>query len=938
MQRIEGQSEVLYRIGMTDKMLGVRVDVLKDAVPVLPAASSQAAPSSAAAHMASPLAVSSQPDSSSAAQAVSSAPLSSASSPTFGILEKGLPMPSPSGAYVVEVVDADTIRPLAYLDPYGRAFTMSEPSQMPPAHDPDLSFVKYTEQSVRGEETGCVETHAQGVEKEVAQFRFARGRYTLFDSWYDFGPHASNLVYKEAMARAYLAFVHRPSLGAPAVPERGLLALRGRLNSEKPLTSLRALVADVQAAEIDPVICPPALMRCLARWLLEAGLHDLDKLGDDALRLVRTARYANTYYLALDEPDTGIAPRTIWALEAAINRFLLVYEAFGDNAAAATDMDCARWDAYLIETVALQRPLLGQLADAPSGAPLGEWEVRCALGAAIERLRLPVRIEVTFRVDVAAGAVGLDMTVPDGSLMPIWVWQDAPLPASPTGGWVQATAEAREQQARRYALHLGLVLVSVAFEASEAIRRVDVVARPLGEAEEKEGEFPVELSPSAYVQAAFDRGAYERYGHFEDARAGDPLPVYQACGAFFDVTDADAFGYVNSLASATLRRELPETCEDPLLEPASTFFGVDDSWGMRINFDAAHRRMAEGLADRIVKAESASDAIRIVRNAQDEASMMMDERAVSSCTRLMAALAEGSLDSGDQNAVVGCFLGEDRCLVALGRARTLAQKDPAEAVRVLIDAVAEAAALDGFVDGATTVYRTFDSYASRVLYNRARAGLSSVPARATEDAGKSVELASDSFYLCHLEIVNLLEHSFERIDEALRFGHRALEIAPTSAAGYSRLGRAYMLVGDMENAAGVLQDGLRIATQPNEIAVAYYQLAYVLWKAGRAQDGAACYLKSISISPVMAVQATAELQELVEETGATIVAREDIDEELEKADLVVSPTAEVLDVLGEGAARATDAGLFPVARNLLAIRLRYRPDDALVNVLRSLEE
>lgn len=147
-----------------------------------------------------------------------------------------------------------------------------------------------------------------------------------------------------------------------------------------------------------------------------------------------------------------------------------------------------------------------------------------------------------------------------------------------------------------------------------------------------------------------------------------------------------------------------------------------------------------------------------------------------------------------------------------------------------------------------------------------------------------------------------------------------------------------MLVGDMENAAGVLQDGLRIATQPNEIAVAYYQLAYVLWKAGRAQDGAACYLKSISISPVMAVQATAELQELVEETGATIVAREDIDEELEKADLVVSPTAEVLDVLGEGAARATDAGLFPVARNLLAIRLRYRPDDALVNVLRSLEE
>ena len=34
---------------------------------------------------------------------------------------------------------------------------------------------------------------------------------------------------------------------------------------------------------------------------------------------------------------------------------------------------------------------------------------------------------------------------------------------------------------------------------------------------------------------------------------------------------------------------------------------------------------------------------------------------------------------------------------------------------------------------------------------------------------------------------------------------------------------------------------------------------------------------------------------------------------------------------------ATDANVFSVARSLLSLRLHYRPDDALVNVLRSLE-
>ena len=151
-------------------------------------------------------------------------------------------------------------------------------------------------------------------------------------------------------------------------------------------------------------------------------------------------------------------------------------------------------------------------------------------------------------------------------------------------------------------------------------------------------------------------------------------------------------------------------------------------------------------------------------------------------------------------------------------------------------------------------------------------------------------------------------------------------------------GRAVMLVGVMENASSVLQEGLLVAGQPSDSAMAYYQLAYVLWKAGRPQAGAVCYVKSLMTSSSMALQATAELQELVEETGVPLPAREAVDEELAAHAVPVAPTTEVIEALGSAAAAATDAGLFPVARNLLALRLRYRPDDALVNVLRSLGE
>lgn len=941
-----GEKDGVYTLTATASLLGAARRELPDAVP--PLASATPAPAHAPAFAPEP-------------------------APVYGWITGACAAPNKGDHYIVKFLGKREFIILAYVDRFGRVFAQNFASVSPPAREPDLSFAFFADQDVPGVERGCVQVRTpEGDTREVARYTCAHGRYTLEDSWYDFGPYGTDLSYDDALARAFLAFVYRPKMaGGAEIPTRGLEFVHERLSADWLLPGLRAIIDDVRYAENDPVVHAPALARSLARWLSDAGLDKLKApaVPDDALRLVRTVRYANTYYVARESEAANVPRRTVWALESALNRFLLMEEAFGDRASLATDIDCARWEAYLLESAGTQPLPETNILGVPGGAEGGEWEVRCRLGAVLERLRLPVRVEAQMRANVAEGVIAFDMTVPDAALMSAWRWVDAP-----QQGWVPVGEAERDAQARRYAARVGLLLGSAAFEASPQIQRVDVAARPLGAAAahagsgaagdrkidvKRGGEFPEDAHEAAFFLVTLTREAFETSGQFRAAPQADPLAVLAQCGAVWDLPAADPFALINALPTTTLRRELPEAQDASLPPEAQEALGATRAADVRIVADAYRRRIGEGLADRIACAASATEAIRVVREEQDAAEQRGDDLTASACTRLMAALAEGSLDTEDQNAVVVCFLGEDRCLTALGRARTLAQRDPQEAVAVLMDAVAEAAALDGYVDGATTVFRSFDSYASRVLYNQALraadgeevaqaqaparsadSSASAVPTlaeRARTDAGRRVQLVPDSFYLCHLEIVSLLERSFEQVDDALRYGHRAIELAPATAAGYRQLGRAYMLVGDMDNASAVLKECLRIATQVNDVSVAYYQLAYALWKAGEPRTGAACYLKSVMTAPVVALQAMAELKELVAETSIEALEREEVDGILCEANIPLSPTDEVLDTLDAAAAAATDAGLFSVARNLLAQRLNHRSDDALVNVLRSLE-
>ena len=72
---------------------------------------------------------------------------------------------------------------------------------------------------------------------------------------------------------------------------------------------------------------------------------------------------------------------------------------------------------------------------------------------------------------------------------------------------------------------------------------------------------------------------------------------------------------------------MPEVVDGALADDMRVQLGAERCKDMRITFHAARRRMAEGLADEIVRASSTADAIRLVRAAQEEAAQAAQELA-----------------------------------------------------------------------------------------------------------------------------------------------------------------------------------------------------------------------------------------------------------------------------------------------------------------------
>ena len=934
-------------------------------------------------------------------------PLPDGPAPTssFGWIRDSSITPSSGDIYLVEFIAENKFRIWGYVDCYGRAFVTDRPLFAPPARDPDILFSRpwdgkspsdfgtlvlpnskfKRDQEIRG----TVQLRDKRGVRQVACFSLKNGRYSLFDSWCDFGSHSDNLTYHEALARCFFAFTFRPLLGGARVPARGLGEIMESLDSETPFEDLLGALHDIRSAALDPAMQPPSLALLLASWLYDANAMGVlagaqsDGLNAPSLRFVRTRRYSDTYFLGRGEGGDGIPEATIWAIESAINRFVLIARKLEEGAdpgcCSASDQDiseidaCGAIDTQLFEAVAVQAPCAAHPADENAAAPnrAGEWDVRRSIGESIERFQLPVRFMVEYRVDVRCGKVAFEVVVPPAQLMPQRVY------SSQAGSWVDQSDAERARMALRYAEHVGMMLAAAAFHAGCAIDEVAVCARELeaaGEGEPEGGETAdtsngegagfggegdefdggsVIVEPGGNGSGSGDAVAGSRDAHplyqvkftrstcegarFQEALKDDPEALFEECGARFGADAADfSLDDAVDAEAKRIRGELPEVGSLAFGPREAKAFGAESLRDLRIHSDAQLRHAGERLADAIARATSTTEAIRLAQTEQNAAD---DPRIFAACTRLMTDLLEGNVDAHDQNALVSCFMGEDPYLNALRQARAVAQADPHRAASILREAIRQAEESKRFADNSEAVHRMFDTYASRIIYNRERQG--SAPWRSGlafphPDEGKRVELLPSSLAMCYLESVRLLEESFNHAEEAVQFGLRCIQVAPTYTPAYRQTARAYMLMGDVSTSSRTLRRCLEIATQPDEIALAYYQLAYVEWKAGKPALGVACYMKSMMTAPIYLAQCTIEMHRLMAETGQGPIDREAVDAILTGEGVPIAPLDSLLDALDDAMRTAIDDNIFQVGQPLLALRLFYRPDDALVNVHKSL--
>ncbi|MCI8366195.1 MAG: tetratricopeptide repeat protein [Eggerthellaceae bacterium] len=838
----------------------------------------------------------------------------------FGWVSGGLPAPFREDAYVVEFSDETEVAVLAYIDRFGRAFSCLEPSVAPPARIPDLTMVRLGDLSSNFEERGCfMMAQPSGESRTVARYRKVNGRYEIYDSWFDFSGRNSDLSYIEAMARVYLACVFRPALTGVPIPDAGLSAVDDLLAAPNVVAGLRALMVLLDRLKRDGACRPPAVVECLDTWLTQAGfteeasyrwLAETAREEGGPLRLVRLDRTSNLFFLARRREDSPVDAHTVWALESALNRYLLLKQKLGDKASCATMAEVAHWDEYIREHVATQAPHASHPLDEGLEEPSGEWDVRVSHAHGLELLRVPFRFEAAFHVDVAQPGVAAWMVMgPDESLMPQEAFDEE------ANQWRPLSAEERQKMACTYNRHLAIALAAISFNATTVIQSVMVSVRPFSEVSA--------LTSALLCQVTFDRAHFVEKRAYRVAAAGDPAPFLQQAGECIlcGVPTAAPFSCITERPSYSFRLEAPELASGPISHDHQGVLGARDVSQLRISYDAEMVRVAESLAEQLRDTESASAAVAIVRQMQwDTGSPLV----YKGCTRLMTALTAGDLEPTNSQEVRRAFIGESELAKALTRAQTMAQSDPDAAADLLIATVKEEEAHHRWHDSSEVVYRLFDSYSARILFNR------------DHSDGRTVELVPPTLLMSLLEVVNLLDESFQRFDEAVAFAERCLLMAPTSPYAHCRCARAYVLSGDLETAERLLLQALECALVPEEIALAYYQLGYVEWKLGRVARAEACYGKSLALSPTYAMQISAEMQKLVAETGASMLQRDQVDDVLVTSGLPLAPSAGRLEQLREEVRAAVDEGVFAVARPLLGLYLHYRPDDELTDVLQSL--
>ncbi len=903
---------------------------------------------------------------------------------------------------------------------YENARLNTEPIVSDEADIPEYALSDSSAPDAETARNGCIEVAVSRTKtSRLAEYVESPSQtFAIVGARVNFGIEPAGLSLAVACAVAFLSLWLFPRHEGISLASVNVKDVLGHLRSSDLFDTIDTFIDDAIQSQAHPLLIPPGLITYTAYDLRAAGLEHLNVSdvaavsahgpsilgnlgagnlfsalrsalessgiqglmvlggdeggglplpGEPVIRLIRTVSYANTFYVLFDPAQvTPEGAQKLLEAESILNRFLLMIEELDRIGAVQT----ATWgqvmelDAWLIDRI-------GELAfaylddtvtreDAPMTGS-DQLDLRMMFARGCERLRLPYRLEYSFRFDEKIGELVVDVECPTADIMPrlVWVSRD---PAGAAGeapaldedidisttAWRRRSPAECAAMASRYAMHLSVVIAAVAFWAGSEITQVivncwhgrddagssnetDVYAAPL--TREAQAQDPLYIATARFDRATFTESLASAAQR--EAFEADPFAFI---GAFQHTYSLDAAG---GLGSVKPLRSL----DDPLLHPADahlkpeldtrplTEHGMDILRVRRICDLGIYENAQRGdAADEVVMAlklegkEAAIDALHDVHDRTENRLMR------EACLRAEDGIASGMYTDGSDKALHEALTDIYGLQSGLRSAYRLLQTDVASASKAVEDMLTSADEQRWFADSPTRRYRYFDSYAARVIYEL----------RCPEsNDGRELRLCSDEYYLCHYRMAALLSDSLDHAEDAIAHAQRCVQLAPSVASSYLRLARCYFCVFDYMSEIDTLKAMLRVAWSPTDIGMALYWLGYAYCLTDKSDIGMACYQRCTDYDQNLADIAVSEAADFLHKRAAetshtytkheieVLLAREAID--LTQADRNTR-------YLQQAAGAVLDAGSFGLARNLLGAAEAMLHDDAIPPVLDSLAE
>ena len=709
-----------------------------------------------------------------------------------------------------------------------------------------------------------------------------------------------------------------PAPTKPAVSHLDFSELSHQLTSaDNPIAELKRFVGDIRTREAgdNPDVTPPSdLERYAARMLEEAGLFANDVTLPE-LTVVRPRPSRMVYLRCLDPSLPYLAKVRIIKLEAALNAIRFASSSLASN---ATMQEAYQLNQGLARSIIAQASPLTEPLDLSEVGPWpeGEWTVRYGISQAIETLQLPYRLVAHYRTNVADGNVAIEIELPPAEVFPSSCYVD-------DLGIVPTTGDMRQRAAADYALRLAILLAACTFRCSEKIKHVWIA-----------GINETATRRTCYLSVDFDRW---RFGRLDLEHIDDLEETYRQFAPVLRYEDGwlrpvrQGF-HLEQERFCPKRRYLPVSLSSRRLKGhLAESLGTDHVSGLSIEESDGRTLVANAIMMRLAPTQDKDSTQKNVRTVMELAGDDPDPSVRLAAERVVRGLVDGTL-SEDAFAVGEEFVRGDALTRANDRAKELlAKQQPAQAEQVVAPILASLDEQGTYADGTGIVYRYFNSYVERALYNRLEA-----PA----DGGRTVMLVPDAYYEAHL-LASVCALMQGRHDEALSHAQRLVELAPLDARARLHAVKCLEVLDRDDEAIEQLCALLERAWEPQGLGFAYYRMAYFQWKRGNIRAAQACYQCAMHYLPQAVPMLAMELSMLylqnpdaVQETSSD----EQIEETLAAYNIPISPTEKTSEVFYDCARASLDAEIFPVARMFARVLAAFSGDDIISGVIRSLED